>query len=434
MDVWTHSSERDATMRTIRTVAVIATAAMLAAGLAACSAGDDSDGATTITYWKLTDTDAASKKAWAQTLKGFEEAHPDIKLKVQERSTDGHKEALRTALGTSGAPDVYWSWAGPGIGGEYVKAGGSLDLAKYYKKYDWNERFSPASMSSVKQYGKYDGVPSGQSGAAVFYNKDLFAKAGITAPPTSYKELVEDADKLVAAGITPIEFGGTVNWHLMRLLDNILMTECGPKTFTALVAAKANWGKEDCVTPAYEQFHTWTQKYLTKGWASLSDSEANALFFKGDAAMVIEGNWFDNVLRANDVDTATIGVFMFPTGTGQLYGDTSNNYITPTSKHPDAAAEFLDYLTSEKPQKISLDLVGTRPVNVDVKIDPATQDSLDKEWNPIFADAKGLFAFNDQGLSLAETTEYWRIQNLVATNDLDPSKAGAQFQKFIDQQ
>jgi raffinose/stachyose/melibiose transport system substrate-binding protein len=154
----------------------------------------------------------------------------------------------------------------------------------------------------------------------------------------------------------------------------------------------------------------------------------------GVAAIVIEGNWFDNVLRANDVDTATIGVFMFPTGTGQLYGDTSNNYITPTSKHPDAAAEFLDYLTSAKPQKISLDLVGTRPVNVDVKIDPSTQDSLDKEWNPIFADAKGLFAFNDQGLSLAQTTEYWRIQNLVATNDLEPSKAGAQFQKFIDQQ
>lgn len=421
-------------MRIRRTVAAIVAAGMLAAGLAACSSGGDDGGTTTITYWKLTDTDAASKKAWAQTLKGFTDSHPNIKVKVQERSTDGHKEALRTALGTSGAPDVYWSWAGPGIGGEYVKAGGSLDLAKYYKKYDWSSRFSDVSMSSIKQYGHYDGVPSGLSGAGVFYNKELFAKAGITAPPETYKQLVEDADKLVAAGITPIEFGGTVNWHLMRLLDNILMTECGAKTFQSLVATKADWGSEKCVTSAFEQFHHWTDKYLTKGWASLSDSEANALFFKGDAAMVIEGNWFDNVLRANDVDTDTIGVFLFPTGTGELYGDTSNNYITTNSKHPDEAAEFLDYLTSEKPQKINLDLVGARPVNVDVKIDPSKQDSLDKQWEPIFANAKGLYEFNDQGLSLAQTTEYWRIQNLVATNELAPAKAGAQFQKFIDQQ
>ncbi|BDZ44720.1 ABC transporter substrate-binding protein [Naasia aerilata] len=422
-------------MRTKRAVAAIVAAGMLAAGLAACSAGDDAgSGATTITYWKLTDADDASKKAWSEILNGFEDSHPDIKVKVEERSTDGHKEALRTALGTSGAPDVYWSWAGPGIGGEFVKAGGSLDLKKYYDKYDWTSRFGDSTLSTVKQYGQWDGVPSGQSGAGVYYNKELFEKAGITSTPTTYEELVEDADKLVAAGITPIEFGGTVNWHLMRLLDNILMAQCGSDTFQALVTTKADWSKEKCVTAAFEEFHTWTQKYLTKGWASLSDSEANALFFKGDAAMVIEGSWFDNVLRANDVDTSKIGVFLFPTGTGQLYGDVSSNYITPTSKHPDEAAEFLDYLTSEKAQKISLDLVGARPVNTAVQVDPTKEDSLDKQWDPIFADAKGLYEFNDQALSLAQTTEYWRIQNLVATDELDPADAGAEFQKFIDQQ
>jgi raffinose/stachyose/melibiose transport system substrate-binding protein len=41
---------------------------------------------------------------------------------------------------------------------------------------------------------------------------------------------------------------------------------------------------------------------------------------------------------------------------------------------------------------------------------------------------------NDQNLSLSQTTEYWRIQNLVATGELDPADAGAEFQKFIDQQ
>ncbi|MDQ7876499.1 extracellular solute-binding protein [Microbacterium sp. QXD-8] len=421
-------------MRMTRMLA-LAGVAVVSLGLAACSAGSQSeDGRVTLTYWKLADTNDASKQASQEIIDGFEKEHPEIKIDVQERATDAHKEALRTSLGTSAAPDVYWSWAGPGIGGEYVQGGASLDLKEYYDEYDWSERFSDVGMASVRQYGGYDGVPNGQAGAAVFYNKDLFAQAGISEPPTTYDELVQDAEKLVAAGITPIEFGGTVNWHLMRLLDNILMTQCGPETFRALITAEADWAEESCVDDTFEEFHTWTQDYLTPGWASLSDSEANALFFQGEAAMVIEGNWFDNVLRSNEVDTSNIGVFLFPTGTGELYGDTSNVYISATSEHPDEAALFLDYLTSEEPQQISQRLVGARPINVNVAVDESTQDSLDKQWNPLFDEATGLYYFNDQGMTLAMTTEYWRIQNLVATDELDPSKAGAELQKFIDNQ
>jgi len=408
--------------------------AVLAAGVVGCAPGGEDSGQVTLKYWKLADTNDASAAAWAETLAGFEKAHPDIKIQVEERSTDGHKEALRTSLGSGAAPDVYWSWAGPGIGGEYVKAGGSLDLEKYYEKYGWDDRFSDVGMASVRQYGGYDGVPNGQAGAAVFYNKDLFAQAGVDQVPTTYDELVAAADKLVAAGITPIEFGGTVNWHLMRLLDNILMTECGADTFRTLITAEADWSAEECVASTFEEFHKWTQEYLVSGWASLGDAEANALFYRGEAAMVIEGNWFDNVLRANDVDTSTIGVFLFPTGTGALYGDTSNVYVSPTTKNPDAAAVFLDYLTGEEAQKINMDKVGARPINVNVAVDPAAQDSLDQEWNPLFADATGLYYFNDQGMSLPMTTEYWRIQNLVAVDELAPAEAGAEFQKFLDNQ
>lgn len=422
-------------MRWFTKATAVAGTVLLATTLGACTGGGQSDdGKVTLTYWKLADTNDASKQAWEQVLSGFEKAHPEIDIEVEERSTDGHKEALRTSLGTSAAPDVYWSWAGPGIGGEYVEGGASLDLKKYYDEYGWEDRFSDVGMASVTQYGGYDGVPNGQAGAAVFYNKELFAQAGIESPPATYEELMDAADKLLAADITPIEFGGTVNWHLMRLLDNILMTECGPEAFRSLITAEADWSSEACVDDTFEEFHTWTQDYLVSGWASLSDAEANALFFSGEAAMVIEGNWFDNVLRSNDVDTSTIGVFLFPTGSGELYGDTSNVYVSAATQHPDEAAVFLDYLTSEEAQEINLELVGSRPVNTAVTVDPSTQDGLDKEWNPLFDETTGLYYFNDQGMSLAMTTEYWRIQNLVATDQLDPSQAGAELQKFIDNQ
>jgi raffinose/stachyose/melibiose transport system substrate-binding protein len=419
-------------MRITRAVAALVAAGLAVGGLAACSGSGGGDtNKVTLTYWKLTDTNPGTKKAWAETMAGFEKKYPNIELKVRDYSTDQLKQSLRTSLGSSAAPDVYWSWGGLGIGGEYVKAGGSLDLTKYYKKYGWEKEIPASSMSTVKQYGGYNGVPSGYSGAGVYYRKDLFAKAGITTEPKTYDELVADAQKLSDSGTTPITFGGTVNWHLMRWLDNILMTECGSKTYNALIGLKADWGTTPCVTKAYDQFAMWSQKYLVKGWASLSDSEADNLFETGKAAMVIEGTWYPTVLQGDKVDLSNIGVFLFPTGTGELYGDTSNNYITPTSKHPDQAAQFLDYLMSPEAQKINLDAAGTRPVNTNVKIDPAKQDPLNRTWNGLIANAKGLYEFNDQALSLTNVTEYWRIQNAVASGDIKPADAGAQFQKFL---
>src|SRR3712207_6766916 len=170
----------------------------------------------------------------------FEAENEDIDVVVEERAVDAHKDALRTTLGTNGAPDIFFSWAGPGLGGEFIEAGASLDLEQYYEEFGWADRFSETTLSGVTQYGGYDGVPYTQRLEALFYNKDLFAEAGIEGTPETYDELVDAAEKLKAAGTTPIQFGGTVNWHVMRLLDSILETKCGEDGYQALVTKEAD--------------------------------------------------------------------------------------------------------------------------------------------------------------------------------------------------
>lgn len=419
-------------MRALPKVVALSTAGLLVATLGGCASSGDADGKTTITWFKLTETADSANATIDEIVADFEQANPDISVKVEERAVDAHKDALRTTLGTSGAPDVFFSWAGPGLGGEFIDAGASLDLEKYYEQYDWSKRFSETTMSTVTQYGGYDGVPYTQRTEAVFYNKDLFAQAGITAAPTSYDELVADAKALKAAGITPIEFGGTVNWHVMRLLDSLLETECGADTYQDLVTEEASWADESCVTDTYTEFATWTSEYLNPGFISINNDESSSLFYSGKAAMAIEGDWFNQVVRDNGMDESTVGIFAFPTGTDRIYGFNENNYISANSKHPDAAAKFLDYLTSDEAQQKFIATFGSRSVNVDVL--PEGQSDFDAQWNPIVEAAKGVYMNNDQNLSLAETTEYWRIQNLVATGELDPADAGSEFQKFIDQE
>ena len=402
-----------------------------AVGLASACGGSSGDGDSDseLTIWMLT-LEETQKKAMDTVVAGYEKANPGAKVTVQERATDAHKDALRQIAGTNSGPDIFWYWEGPGLAGELIDAGMSLDMAEYYDQYGWKERFSPAALDNVTQYGQYDGVPWTLQAEAIFYNKTLFEQAGITTLPTTYDELKAAADTLVAAGITPIQFGGTVNWHVMRLLDSLIETECGADLADSLNKGDGDWGGEPGVTAAFTELRTWGEKYFNEGFMGISNEESNQLFYTGKAAMALEGTWFDANIAENGMDPATVGIFPFPTGTGRLYGFGEGFYVNAGSEKADAAAKFLDYATSEQ---VQTQIVGAwSPMSVNTAVPPATDNPLHQLWPPVYEQAEGLYLNNDQNLSLDQTTEYWRIQNSVLTGDLDPADAGAEFQKFRD--
>lgn len=419
-----------------KAMAMMAGVGAVALGLAACSGGGGSDnstgnadGGSTVTVWTLTQQDA-QKTAWDALVKGFEAKNPSIKIDTQERSTDAHKDALRQATGTDTGPDIYRYWGGPGLGGELVKAGESVDISKYYDQYGWEKELTPPALTNATQYGGHHGVPFIQATEAVYYNKALFEQAGITAVPTTYDELVAAAEKLKDAGITPMEFGGTVNWHVMRLLDNLIETKCGAKTADDLTTGDGDWGTEPCVTEAFTELQKWGKNYLNDGFMGISNDDSSQLFYSGQAAMTIEGDWFGPMAIDGGLNKDDMGIFTFPTGTGRTYGFGELLYLTPNAKTPDDAAKFLDYMVSADGQKDLGTAFSSISVNPDVT--PAADAPLGSDWQGIIGDSKGLFVNNDQNFSTAETTEYWRVQNSVLTGDLDPAKAGGEFQKWRD--
>jgi raffinose/stachyose/melibiose transport system substrate-binding protein len=386
--------------------------------------------ATEIHFWTLTFDNDAVGKAYQQIISDFEKANPGVTVKIDQRSTDEHKAALRVAANSDQAPDIYFMWAGLGLGGEFVKSGLAADMTKYYQQYKWNDRFIPPVLAFSTQYpgGTY-GVPLNFHGETLYYNKALFAKAGITAPPTSWAELDADADKLVASGVAPIAFGGTVNWHVMRMMDAILEATCGAEKNDGLMSMKLDWSKEDCATKAFEELHTWTSKYFLKPFMGIDNQQAFNLFLQDRAAMMLEGDWFIGQLKTAGKNTDDYATFQIPTGTGRLYGFGEYNYISTKSKDPDAAAKFLDYLESDAVQQANLGIFGALSVNKNVKYDNI--DALTKQVLGIFGSAKGLYVNGDQAFPLTETTEYWRIINDVASDNLYPAKAAGEMQSFI---
>lgn len=380
-----------------------------------------------VTVWGLTMNEDGIA-AWDSIVAAFEEIEPNVSIVLETRGIDPHKDALRQVAGTPTGPDIYQYWSGSGLGGELVRAGLSMDLTDYYEQYGWQDRFADTTLSGITQYGGFHGVPQKQVAEGLFYNKALFAQAGITELPTTYDELLAAVDKLKASGITPIQFGGTVNWHVMRLLDNLIETKCGADKADELNKADGDWSAEQCVTDAFTELKKWGDDYLVDGFMAMNNDDSSQLFFSGDAAMALEGTWFDSVTINAGMDSANVGLFHFPTGTGRVYGFGEAYYINANSDNPDAAAAFLDFFTSEQGQLLAGDAFSSLSVNK--AVDSSDNSALAPVWIDMFNTATGTFQNNDMNFSTAMTTEYWRIQNSVLLGETDPADAGAAFQDW----
>src|SRR5262244_252366 len=131
----------------------------IAAGVAALALGAGVAQAQEIRFWTLTFDNDAVGKAYQTIVSDFEKANPGVTVKIEQRSTDEHKAALRVAAGSDQAPDIFFSWGGLGLGGEFVKSGLAADMTKYYDQYKWKDEFIPATVSFATQY------PGGTYGA-----------------------------------------------------------------------------------------------------------------------------------------------------------------------------------------------------------------------------------------------------------------------------
>ena len=382
-----------------------------------------------LTFWTRTNG-PAEDKALKQIFSQFEAANPGVTIKMETRSVDEHKSALRITAASKAGPDIFYMWAGPGLGGEFVKAGMSAPVDDYYTKYKWNEKLRPLADAYTTLYPpNRHGVPYQLNGEALYYNKELFKKAGIAQPPQSYDGLLAAIGKLKQAGIPAIVFGGSVNWHIMRLMDVLVETKCGAKTHDALKAMTIKWSETACATEAFNELHKWTNEYTLKPFMSYDQAQARKLFEANRAAMMLEGDWLANQLRAETKTPQDYAVFPFPTGTDRLYGFGVNLYINPNGKK-DLAAKFLDYLISDKVQQENLGSFG--PLGVNKNVTPNNPDEFDKFWFATFDKYKSSFLNGDQGFPLDVTTEYFRIINSVASDTLEPGKAAATLQAFID--
>ena len=149
-------------------------------------------------------------------------------------------------------------------------------------------RRPPPSPTSIRAASTAFPTPSR---ARHLLQQGCFEKAGITEEPKTYDELLAAAEKLKAAGIPAITFGGTVNWHVMRLMDVMLETKCGAEKHDALMAMDCKWTEEPCATESFAEMDKWAKNYVLSPFMGIDQAQSFNLFIAGRAAMMLEGDW-----------------------------------------------------------------------------------------------------------------------------------------------
>ena len=134
-----------------------------------------------------------SQLYWQKIADDFHAANPAITVKVQTINWNDFDTKVQTMVQNREYPDI--------TEGDYFS-----NYAQEGLLYKVSDVFSdPDNLMPVfKQLGSYGGVQYGlpftTSARALFYNKAIFAEAGITTPPATWDEIATDAAKIEAKG------------------------------------------------------------------------------------------------------------------------------------------------------------------------------------------------------------------------------------------
>ncbi|MBB6637953.1 ABC transporter substrate-binding protein [Cohnella thailandensis] len=282
-----------------------------------------------------------------QVLDEFQAKNPTIKVKY-EVIADQYMDVIKTRLIGGEAPDVFYldAFEAPGLMEKNV-----LEPLDGYvtDDFDLGDFETPMLDAFKSTDGKTYGFPKDTSTLALFYNKKMFADAGIANPPTTWDELQAVAEKLTQKSGSKVSVYGlgqapelARQMFMIQAFGGKLADDQGQAAFATPEGLK---GLQLVIDQHLVAKTAGQPSDVGAGWGG-------EMFGQGKAAMVIEGNWAIPYLQTNfkDLDFATAEV---PTVNGKkgTMAFTVGYVMNKESKHKEAAWKLISYLTGKEGMK-----------------------------------------------------------------------------------
>lgn len=257
----------------------------MAAGALALLVTTGAQAAETV-KWLHVEVNPAQVAIWNDAVHSFEASHPGVTVRPQYLENEAYKAKLTTLLQSPDKPGMFYSWAG-GVLKAQVEAGVVEDITDRLGSY--TQTLTPTAVAAFTVNGRVYGVPQAISDVGFFYNKALFAKAGVDGDKVkTWDDLLGAVKALKAAGITPLTAGGGDKWPLSFFWSYLSLRQGGKAGFQAALRGENGGFAGPDFIKAGENFKQLVDlQPFQNGFLGSRHLPAIGLFADGKAAMTL---------------------------------------------------------------------------------------------------------------------------------------------------
>ena len=332
----------------VGTTTGLATTGLAMAGLAMAAGGGAAQAATTLNALFQAQAGYSEAEIRAMTA-AYVNTHPDVTVNMEFVPYEALHDKTILAKGASQAYDVVLSdsvWTP-----EYASSGVIEDVTQRMTP-ELRDGILTGALGSAVYKGHYYGLPWIVDAKFLFYNKAMFAKAGIATPPTTWAEVEADAILLKQKGV--VEYPLVSSWS---------QNEALVADYTAIVAGFGGSfldasGKAVFQTGGGLDAAKWMQRSIVTDKVTnphsleFVEDDVKRVFSSGQAAMALNWTYMWDGANTPSADTkiaGQVGVAPPPGSKAGEVGAVNGSQplcIPANSTHKDAAWDYIVYLTS----------------------------------------------------------------------------------------
>ncbi|MFC7405785.1 ABC transporter substrate-binding protein [Georgenia alba] len=348
---------------TTRTLAVLTGSLAAASMLAACSTGPTDggeDGAITLTF-----ANADPAETWARVIEAYESEHPDVQIEQLNIPYEQYTSTInqRLAGGSSGI-DLVVVDAG-GAARDWDNRGFLADISDLRDEAT-DAAVSPDIVSSREVDGRLLALAPWTSSQFLYYNTDVLEAAGVEPPPAdptapwTYEQLQDAARAVADAGAAqyPLLFDQWDTYYQLQMLGESAGGGSG---------IDEN-GDVDLTNDGWQHALTWYRSLFEEGLSprGVTNDRNGALFQTGEAGFILSGPWGVSVANEGDISYGVAPAPYFEGGEPATSTDSWAVGVTASSQYPDAAKEFLRFITIDpEGNATSAEVAGITPTNAE---------------------------------------------------------------------
>ncbi len=308
-------------------------------------------------------TSGGEAAALDSLFKSYKASNPDVEIVNATVSGGGGSAArgvLQTRLSGGDPPDTWQVHPGNELMGQYVEPAYVAPVTDLYKEQGWFD-VTPKSLVGLMTKGNdvYQVTVGVHRGNGLWYNKKVLDANGVSVGATmSVDEFFAAADKLKAAGVTPLCVGDSGIWATAELFENTLLGVIGPEKYIGLWDGSVAFDSAE-VKKGMEVYGRMLD-YQNTDHSALSWDQAIKKVMEGSCAFSSMGDWaYGEFANAKLKDNVDFGWVSHPGTAGSFMVVADGFGLAKGAPHPVAVRNWLRVLGSKEAQEAFNPLKGS---------------------------------------------------------------------------